>query len=57
MIHMMTRIHKYNIFRNNEKIYSDLTQEEYFDILEDLAIEYYQTGSPNPSEIKTEITL
>lgn len=56
-MHIMTRIHKYNIFRNNKKIYSDLTEEEYFDILEDLAIEYYQTGSPNPSEIKTEITV
>jgi len=56
-MHIMNRIHKYNIFRNNKKIYSDLTEQEYFDILEDLAIEYYQTGSPSPSEIKTEITV
>jgi hypothetical protein len=32
-----------------------LTQEEYFDIMEDLSIEYYQTGSPKPEELTTEI--
>jgi hypothetical protein len=32
-----------------------LTEEEYFDIMEDLAVEYYKTGSPNPSDIETEI--
>ena len=31
-----------------EKIlYKNLTEEEYFDIMEDLSIEYYQKGSPN----------
>jgi hypothetical protein len=46
---------KYNILCNGIKIYSNLTEEEYFDIMEDLSIEFYQTGSPNPNEIKTEI--
>jgi hypothetical protein len=45
----------YNILCKGRKIYSSLTEEEYFNIMEDLAIEYYQTGSPNPSEIETEI--
>jgi len=47
---------KYNILCNGRKIYSSLTQEEYFDIMEDLALQYYQTGSPSPDELETEIT-
>ena len=34
----------YNILCKGRKIYSNLTEEEYFDIMEDLSIEYYQTG-------------
>lgn len=45
----------YNILCKGRKIYSDLTEEEYFNIMEDLAISYYQTGSPDPSELETEI--
>ena len=45
----------YNILCNGRKIYSNLSEEEYFDIMEDLATEFYQTGSPNPNEIETEI--
>ena len=45
----------YNILCNGRKIYSNLSEEEYFNIMEDLAAEFYQTGSPNPNEIKTEI--
>ena len=54
---MEDQSHNYHIFVNGKKVYSDLTQDEYFDILEDLAIEYYQTGSPDPSQVKTEITI
>jgi hypothetical protein len=46
---------KYNILCKGRKIYSDLSQEEYFDVIEDLAQEFYKSGSPNPSEIETEI--
>ena len=45
----------YNILCNGRKIYSNLSEEEYFNIMEDLAAEFYQTGSPNPNEIETEI--
>ena len=45
----------YNIYHKGSKIYSDLTREEYFDIMEDLSIEYYQTGSPRPEDLETEI--
>jgi len=40
---------------NNHKIYTNLTEEQYFNIMEDLADDFYQTGSPNPNEITTEI--
>jgi hypothetical protein len=46
---------KYNIRCRGRKIYSSLTEEEYFEIMEDLSIQYYQTGTPHPDEIETEI--
>jgi hypothetical protein len=46
---------KYNILCKGRKIYSNLTEEEYFDIMEDLSKEFYETGSPNPNDIETEI--
>jgi hypothetical protein len=45
----------YNILCRGRKIYTNLTEEEYFNIMEDLSIEYYQTGSPSPDELETEI--
>ena len=45
----------YNIICKGRKIYSNLTEEEYFDIMEDLSQEFYRTGSPNPNDIETEI--
>lgn len=46
---------KYNILCKGRKIYSSLSEEEYFNTMEDLSIEFYQTGSPLPDEIETEI--
>ena len=46
---------RYNILRDGEKLYSNLTEEEYFDIMEDLSREYYQTGSPHPNNLVTEL--
>jgi len=45
----------YNIYCKGRKIYSNLTEEEYFNIMEDLSIEYYQTGTPKPEDLETEI--
>ena len=45
----------YNIYCRGRRIYSHLTEEEYFDMMEDLSIEYYQTGSPRPEDLETEI--
>lgn len=49
------RTQQYNILLNGEKIHSNLTEEEYFDIMEDLSVKFYQTGSPKPENIDTEI--
>jgi hypothetical protein len=46
---------KYNILCNGRKIYQNLTQDEYFDAMEDLAQQFYTVGSPNPYELETEI--
>jgi len=46
---------KYSIYCGNKLLFSDLTQGEYFNIMEDLSVEYYQTGSPRPEELRTEI--
>ena len=52
----MTNKERYTILHKGEVLYKNLTQEEYFDIMEDLSIEYYQKGSPNPQNLKTNIT-
>ena len=47
----------YNILCKGRRIYSGLTEEEYFDIMEDLSIQFYQTDSPKPEDLETEILL
>jgi len=47
---------KYTILQKGKVLYKGLTQEEYFDIMEDLSIEYYQKGSPRPQDLETKIT-
>lgn len=46
---------RYNILCKGRKIYTNLSEEEYFNTMEDLSIEFYQTGSPKPEELETEI--
>ena len=46
---------KYTILVKGKVLWEDLGQLEYFEKMEDLAIEYYQTGSPSPSDIETKI--
>jgi hypothetical protein len=46
---------KYNILCKGRKIYTNLTEDEYFDVMENLSIEFYQTGSPDPNDLETEI--
>jgi hypothetical protein len=46
---------KYTILQKGKVLYKGLTQEEYFDIMEDLSIEYYQKGSPRPQDLETKV--
>ena len=46
---------KYTILRNGKVLYKNLTEEEYFDRMEDLSIEFYQTGHPSAQELETKI--
>ena len=46
---------RYSIYIQDECKFSDLSEHDYFNIMEDLAIEFYQTGKPEPSDIRTEI--
>tara|TARA_X000000368_G_scaffold136719_1_gene107405 strand:- start:30616 stop:30783 length:168 start_codon:yes stop_codon:yes gene_type:complete len=45
----------YNIIVNDKVVFSSLSQMEMFERLEDLSIEFYQTGTPHPNQIRTEI--
>ena len=46
---------RYDILYKDDILYKGLGQLEYFEVMEDLAIEYYQTGSPEPSDLETKI--
>jgi len=46
---------KYTILHKGNILYRNLTEEEYFDIMEDLSIEYYQKGSPRPQDLETKM--
>ena len=48
----------YNVYNGEELLYSNLTEEEFFDKMEDLSIQFYnnQTGAPRPEALKIEIT-
>ena len=52
----MSKQTKYTILHKEKILYKNLTEEEYFDIMEDLSIEYYQKGSPRPQDLETKIT-
>ena len=47
---------KYTILHKGKVLYKNLTKDEYFDIMEDLSIEFYQKGSPRPQDLETKIT-
>ena len=46
----------YTILHKGKVLHKSLTQQEYFDIMEGLSIEFYQTGSPRPENLETKIT-
>jgi len=48
---------RYRVLMMGEVLHNDLTEEEYFDTMEDLAQQFYQTGHPSAQQLKTEIYL
>ena len=45
---------RYNILIDSKVVYENLSQDEYFTTMEDLAQDFYISGVPNPQSIKTE---
>ena len=46
----------YTILKDGEEVFSGLSQSEYFDRMQDFAVEYYLTGKNDPSEFTTKMT-
>ncbi|MBA87530.1 MAG: hypothetical protein CMB29_05655 [Euryarchaeota archaeon] len=46
----------YTILKDGKEIFSDLSQNEYFDRMQDFAVEFYLTGKNDPSEYTTKLT-
>jgi uncharacterized protein YtpQ (UPF0354 family) len=44
---------RYTILHKGEVLHEDLTEEDYFDIMEDLSMDFYQKGSPKPQDLET----
>jgi len=46
---------EYTILHKGKVLYKGLTEEEYFDMMDNLSIEYYQKGCPRPQDLETKI--
>lgn len=44
----------YRILCNDRVIYSNLSEEEMFEVMDDLSQQFYETGTPHPSDIMVE---
>ena len=51
----MKRQELYRVRRGQEILGKNLTEEEYFDLMEDLAQQFYDGNLPNPLDLTTEI--
>ena len=45
----------YTILKNGEAVFTDLSQNEYFDRMQDFAVEFYLTGKNDPNEFTTKM--
>ena len=46
---------KYTILKNGKAVFSDLSQSEYFDRMQDFAVEFYLRGNNDPDQFTTEM--
>ncbi len=45
----------YTVYINGKEKFTSLSRMEYFDLMEDLSVEFYQTGTPHPDDISYSI--
>ena len=45
---------RYNILIDGKVIHENLSQDDYFNKIEDLAQDFYIDGIPNPQDLRTE---
>ena len=45
----------YSISHKGEVLFDNLTEEEYFDKMQDLADDFFANGTPHPLELRTEV--
>ena len=45
----------YKITHKGQVLFDNLTEEEYFEKMQDLADDFFEKGTPHPLELKTEI--
>jgi hypothetical protein len=45
----------YNILCEGRIIYKDLTEENMFEVMDELSQQYYETGVPKPEDIMVEL--
>ena len=46
----------YKITHKGEVLFENLTEEEYFEKMQDLADEFFANGTPHPLELRTSMT-
>ena len=47
----------YTVSIDGDVKFTNITELEYLELMEDLSLEFYQTGTPHPDDIKTETYL
>ena len=54
---MVARREFHRILVDDKILFDKLGQSEFFERMEELSIQFYQTGSPDPSTIHTELII
>ena len=46
----------YKITHKGQVLFDNLTEEEYFEKMQDLADDFFENGTPHPLELRTSVT-
>jgi hypothetical protein len=52
----MSKEEFYTVYVDGVETHKNLTEDEYFDLMEDFAIKYYESGGTNPVKVTFKIT-